>query len=361
MYKYLYLDDENSSAIASALSRSKLIDVEFRKPCSFEKQLKEIETGLPNLDGLILDWKLDSVKNGESCVEYRAASLAQEIRTKSQEWGKDIPIILCSTENKLKGSYSDDLTSHDLFDQMFIKRKVDYTQLSKELFSLAKGYKTIAECKVERGKTARLNMLDIKSSDPLDERIFQRFSTEHKYPTHEYVNVILKELILKPGPLISEELLASRLGIDKGKSSDWETLLEKELSQCRYTGVFSDSWLRWWMFKLHHWWDENIDDKNSLARLNAEERVELIKNKTALRGIVAAKPLPKTHSSNFWTICEHFRKPLDPIEGLRIDSSEPLSWQETQYLSLEAILESHGREHPCEKERVKYYKKTLRK
>lgn len=81
--------------------------------------------------------------------------------------------------------------------------------------------------------------------------------------------------------------------------------------------------------------------------------------------MVAAKPMPLCKSTEFWTICEGYKKPLDPLEGFRIYSSYELKpWQESKYLSLDAVLERVGiekglRPHPSELKRIETKKQSL--
>ena len=164
---------------------------------------------------------------------------------------------------------------------------------------------------------------------------------ESRYPIHEYSQHFLKEVIRKPGPLVQEKLLAARLGVDIERSIDWGDLISKFFGESKYTGVFSDAWDRWWMdlvlerFKL-------LTGKR-LASLNAQQRVSSLIDATNLKKITPAEPIDKSVSSTFWTICEYFKKPLDPLEGFKIHYiKEPKPWQDQMYLSFEAAAERLG-------------------
>jgi hypothetical protein len=170
-------------------------------------------------------------------------------------------------------------------------------------------------------------------------------------------------LICTPGPLINEAFLAARLGVDIESSADWEKLKNDFLKEIKYAGIFSGAWNRWWMYKLHKWWESEIST-DAIATLDARERIELLKEKLKLADLKVATPLPKAASFRYWTVCQGYKKPLDPREGLRIESRDILPWQDTLYISIEAALERVGRTqglkiHPLEKERFEQLKKQF--
>jgi len=148
--------------------------------------------------------------------------------------------------------------------------------------------------------------------------------------------MILKDLIYAKGVLINEKYLASRLGIDKENSEDWEQVKEI-FSDAKYTGVFFDGWDRWWMHEV-----DNIFEKISttyLSYLDAKERVATLKEKLSLENLNFFQPIEENYSYDYWTVCKALAKPLDPMEGFRVYStSEPKPWQEYEYVSLFALL-----------------------
>lgn len=81
---------------------------------------------------------------------------------------------------------------------------------------------------------------------------------------------------------------------------------------------------------------------------------------------MAAEPIKLNTSSEFWTICEATKCPLDPLEGFKIKLSHELkAWQEPKYISLYAALERIGLDdrgiepHFSEIERIADLKKSL--
>ena len=360
---YIYIDDFADSsvmAIKDGLGDTETINVDFFQVSEFKNMISEFEGRYKKYDGVILDLRLDG--NTEIDVKFTASGLAQELRNRSaaNEGIKDVPIILCSTDKKIREYYNRDHTSHDLFDYRFVKdASPNWEKIASKLQSLANGYEEIKKCK------GNLNDILGRDINPIDSRVLGKFiDKDSDFPIHEYSQHFLKEVIRKPGPLIQKKLFAARLGIDIENSSDWSNLLDKFFSDEKYKGVFSDSWDRWWMDLIQIKF-KSLTGKR-LASLNAEQKVQFLILATKLKYLVAAKPIQKSVSTNFWTICEHFKKPLDPLEGFKIHyTKEPKPWQDQMYLSFEAASERLGlkdglKVHSDEIERLELAKQAYR-
>jgi hypothetical protein len=355
--KILYIDDENDAsteAIKDGLKDTGIIDVDYSQAEDFKDQLITFENELSNYDGLMLDLRLDG--NPGIDLKHTAVSLAQELRAKTAAKEKyvDIPIILCSTDQKIKALYEKDQTSHDLFDYIFLKEATpNWEKHSIRLKSIVNGYKAI------RDHEFKLEKIFHRDISKLDQRMFGKFLDEgESYPVHDLAQHIIKELIRQPGPLINETLLASRLGIDIEKSADWNNLINGHFINANYTGVFAVGWIRWWSDLIIEIFKELTDKR--LSAFKAVDRVNLLKGICKLNKLFAAEPITKSISTNFWTICEYYQKPLDPLEGFKVfEHKEPKPWQEYRYLSFEAAAERRGKIHPSEKERLEQYKRKF--
>jgi len=357
-YRYLYIDDENdetTAAIADGLKVQGLIDIVLEEPKDFKTQKVNFEHHLKDYDGLLLDLRLDGKRLD---IPYNAPALAQELRMMAIEGSvKACPIILCSTEEKMKATYEVDKTSHDLFDYKFHKQaSPPWEKFARKMHALAHGYSFVKDCGFDMKKILGRNDLD-----SFDARVLEKFSGLDKpLPIAEYAMFVVKGLFHHPSILIKETLLASRLGVDMHKSGeDWHKLLNTLFKPALYTGIFSDGWTRWWA-------DKTIDifktkSGKRLSVLNASEKVNVLAEITGLTSLVAASPLPYAKSTNFWTICEYHKMPLDPLEGFIIHSSiEPKSWQENRYISLDAVLSKKGpRPHSSEAARIELIKQSL--
>jgi hypothetical protein len=299
-------------------------------------------------------------------VFFKASSIAQELRTHfAEEDNLAVPIILVSTDERLRSYYSDE-TSHDLFDFVYDKLKdiADHSaKVRKELVSLSKGYKKI---KGHRSKKENFSeILGIHENEfLLDSEIYSLFSPEDTLrPTQEYAQFIIKELIHPPGALIDEAYLAARLGVDKENSPDWRKLKETELTKFKYTGPFSDGWDRWWALGLEDWWQRIEKRHDPLQLLDAEERIDFLSKHVGLKKLKPASSIEENYSTDFWSVCQIFNTPLSPSDGFKIKSRGKYAWQEKLYISEKAAREKRHVTnnlsiHPSEQSRLSEYLKN---
>lgn len=366
--KYLYIDDENGPSEDSTLhgfNDLKFISVE-RFPLSQFKEFGKLKLELVkrfnagNFAGLILDLRLDG--SGEDRTEFNATSLAQELRSVSaRNEISAFPIVLCSTEEKIRATYMSDKTSHDLFDYKISKSNANpnWVKLSEKLKSLAEGYNWLRQEKRDLHQTLGI--------DPqlVDPRIIEKINT---FTTnYDYAYFIVKEFFHQTNPLINEKILAARLGIslEKTPAESWKGLLNGYFANSLYTGLFSGGWRRWWSDMVIDLFSK-MSDGAKLSFLKAHERVEILKNKSGISNLVAAEPIKFCNSTEYWTICEGFKTPIDPLEAFKISTNADLKpWQESKYVSLFAILEREGytdrglRPHPSEDEKISYTMELL--
>lgn len=362
--KYIYIDDENDTSVESLINGfndtelvaverlplSKGMDFSILKSLIIEKVEKD------GFLGLLIDLRLDG--EGPDKLDYSAISISSELRAQSAR--KEIssfPIVLCSTIDKIKETYKSDKTSHDLFDYTFKRtEEPNYYKFSKKLSSLGNGYKELPN-----GEYSLEKIYNRSDLNTLDQRIFERFYNQDIIVPYDFAYFAVKTLFHCTNPLIKETTLAARLGVDISKSSEaWGMLLIK-FENCKYSGLFSDGWDRWWA-DLINIQLKLITGKN-FSFLKAEERVNMLSEIFKIEGLVAALPIQNNASSEFWTICEALKLPLDPLEGVKIKLSHELKpWQEPKYISLFAAAERIGVEkgiepHYTELDRVKEFKK----
>lgn len=366
--RYLYIDDENGSSEISTLNGfndTKIVEVTrfnlsaFR---DFGSLKKELERACNNndFDGLIIDLRLDGA--GEDRTEFNATAITSELRSISARGDiRSFPVVLCSTEEKIKQTYDSDRTSHDLFDYKLSKSnpEPDWIKISTKLKSLADGYNWIQATKREPAEIIGISKLEV-----IDERIVEKllnFSV-----TYDFTHFVIKNFFHQTNPLINERTLAARLGIDLAKtpSEIWERFCASVLDDFRYKGLFSEGWKRWWAGGLVDWFSHISGEK--LAFLNAENRVKILQAKTGFQELVPASPLKFCTSSEFWSICEGYKVPIDPLEAFKIHTTADLKpWQESKVISLLAILEREGfvdrglKPHHSEMERIEFIKKEI--
>lgn len=366
--RYLYIDDENGSSEISTLNGfndTKIIEVTrfnlsaFR---DFGSLKKELERSCNNneFDGLIIDLRLDGA--GEDRTEFNATAITSQLRSSSASLEiRSFPIVLCSTEEKIKQTYDSDRTSHDLFDYKLSKSnpEPDWIKISTKLKSLAEGYQWI---QAEKREPAEI--IGISNLENIDERITQKllgFSV-----AYDFTHFVIKNFFHQTNPLISERILAARLGVDLVKTPPevWESLSLSILDTLRYKGLFAEGWKRWWANDLVDWF-KSISGEN-LAFLNAKSRIDILSKEFGLESLAIAEPIKFCTSSEFWTICEGYKVPIDPLEGFKVHTTADLKpWQENKVISLLAILEREGfvdrgiKPHLSELERIEFTKEQL--
>lgn len=368
---YLFIEDRDEALTRDIIdnleSANSELKIKFQKPPIFSDALIEIPKIRYN--GLLLDLRLDE----DSKAEYRAFTLAQEIRTRTTEGDKhwrDAPIVICSTDPKLKKSYNKNISGQDLFDKKYSKIEDmvdDPDTVSKELISLAKGYEIINRIKSKK-KNAKLCDffgLKVESLKAISEKLVQfNFGSSTSLPTHEYARFILREIIDKPGALIDQTLLFARLGLDPKAPANSKFILET-LNVCLYTGPFADGWKRWWWPLVHSWWFKTFKNEPGLVNLTAQERVKLMNSKFKRR-LVPAEPIEPNYDTKFWTVCRMLNEPLNPFDGYLMEQNfEPFPWQDKAYISKKAALDPASKARgfnldPNEKDRFAQYKKAAK-
>lgn len=365
-YKVIYIDDEtseNSKAFADGLSSRDSIEIKIKTPTKFEELVSELITEQAEIDALILDLKLDGNQQGARTASYTAPSLATGIRTKcftENGFRNAFPIFLISSTNNLKKYYDSDTSSHDLFDYTIYKTSIGDIGKQYELMitSITEAYKDI-----QKNKTDFNKLLGLSPESDIQNKVFtSKFLSGVDTSISEISQYIFNEVVNKSGVLIDENILAARLGVDYVNSQDWSKLLEK-FSPYKYKGIFKESFDRWWANDILIWWQLNFS--KPLIQLTAQERVKLLKEKFNFSNLAQAEGIKKTTSTKFWTVCQAYKKPLDPKDGFLLDGNLIHSWQDKRYLSLHSILERDAKAqglliHPEERERLEDIKEEYK-
>lgn len=359
--KFLYLDDEDRNRTEPFKERVERsapepgLEIRLRTPQHFSEQMSQLAAKLEvgdgeAFDGLILDLRLDqkAVEHGDGKkvkVGYRATALAQEIRTRAAEGGRDYPLVLWSMSNRLRQSFTPDNTGHDLFDLKCVKEDIEKAgeaqSIARRMIALVEGYEYIKARAMGKAPGADLMRCLGFEEQPefLDERTASTFEARKgRLPAHEFARFIVRQLLNAPGPLIDEAWLAARLGLDVQASPDFEQVKSESLRAAAYSGAFAGGWPRWWTSLLDQWWNEQSGCPGPLRRLAASDRVAFLSKATGLKRLKAAEPLERDYSTSYWTICRFTGKPLDPRDGLALSEPHQAPWQERLYISKQAAL-----------------------
>lgn len=333
--KYLYIDDE-TKAKAEGISKPLNADhdilvVEHEQPLTWNAQVKKLieDRKINNYDGLLLDLKLEFSSGDENDVKYYGSDLAQNLRTEVKAGNiSDLPILLCSTDENLAAFF--DKTSVDLFDKKYRKNKdLSSPNTVNEFVAFANCYKVLNVNRPLKETLASSNNLD-------DDLVAVQFTYDSYKTSHERSIFIYHALILSPGLLIDEELLAIRLGIAKDQSEDWQTLKSTFLKGFAYKGVLSSAFPRWWQKDLITWWKEKFG--KSLKVQTSNEKVELLKQFFGLQRLLPIELPPHHLYSTFWYKCRLSDYPLESADGIKTLEQPKHIWQEPTYISMAYIM-----------------------
>lgn len=317
--KVLYIEDQSGETIIDNLERIG-VEVKTNSADQFNDTLAEIQNPY---DAYLMDFRLTANKGLVDAPTY-----ATTIRGGKVE---EHPIILISNDKNL-AEFEKDFTSQDLFDIVISKKSFNenITKYCNRISDLVESYKLIKNSNFNISKT-----LGLESYDELDFRLIDKlqYYAESK-SIYGFCRTIYYSLVRGCGYLIGTDMVAARFGIDK-ECEDFHKFLEF-LNPCKYTGIMSKSYDRWWAYKVIDKWEEL--SSLSLRRLEAAKRVEILNEKLGLQ-LIPAKALELSNSTTFWTICSLYKCPLDPAEGYLYNLKELDVWQEPEYISLLAALE----------------------
>ncbi len=330
-FKILYVEDNNPETIKQELSY--VFDVTSYDPTTFEHVIAHIRNH--DIDLLLLDFRLTSKE-----AIYDAPTLAQTIRTQHETLNhKDLPIVLISTEENISGYYSD-YTSQDLFDFAITKKELleNVEKYSTRFRELIRAYSKISVVNAN----PNLNLLELLNVPELlragfNKRILELLASD-KNSSDVYMasDFILNHIVIPSGVLISEHILLARLGVSD-KSEGWSKLKSK-FEQYKYTGVFSESYDRWWFQGVEQWWLEISPDAPYLKSLKASEKKFILESELGENNLKVAEKSEHSSSDYFWTICSENKTPLDPIDGFEVNKIiEP--WEDKEYFSIAAATE----------------------
>lgn len=352
--RYLCIDDQPDEVRLELkkLQRANLLLV-FGEPSppnsDFPTQIREIQTQRQDgkLDGLLIDLRLgQTTQKGEQPANYDAPLIASKLRTLMAQ-GKlaDFPIVLWSITSKLAKSYDRDVSSHDLFDLVLNKYELENYDppAADQLASFAAAYDDVSAQK--RNPTFWKDLLCVPDGVELDPRIGEDLTLGVKdSPAHLLVRYVFEQIVQKGGPLIDEETLCARLGIEPASLTS--TTLAKKLNGVgRYAGPFSETWRRWWWRSIERWWKSVDDTIPPILSLTAAERVKKLEEVHGCKRLRTAEPIASGYGSRFTTICQCLRKPLDPIDGFMLSDSGFRPWHERQYVCAQVALKPRAREH----------------
>ncbi|WP_425041488.1 hypothetical protein [Primorskyibacter sp. S187A] len=248
-FKGVFVEDNDTEAVfAKQLSTKGILELEHERPRPVSQHSKELFATHPDI--LVLDFRLDlDLGEMDASEAYKGSAMAQQIRDLAvNEPQHDFPIVLVSSEEKIREQFVPDRTSHDLFDKVSSKEHVtnQRAHVRQELVSLCAGYETL------RGKVGAFDICDLTEL-PTDEDYaldYQDLAQAMKRASapHLVAAVFLKQLLGRSGPLVGLFDACARLGVSKDEAPKIADMLRDD--GISYGGLFSEGWLRFWSHRL---------------------------------------------------------------------------------------------------------------
>lgn len=209
------------------------------------------------VDVVLLDYRLDDMPSeGGLAVSYRGGMLAAAVR----ELDPGIPIVLVTTEEKLRSFVDRTPSIRELFDWQlskgWLQRGVEERRrIADQLIDLARGFRMIDEA-VTRHVDEQLYgaLRDVLALDEGEAEVLDGLLVDVATP--KVARWLLDGLLASPGPLLDEGEARVLLGLTAEAFALGE--VQAWAAQARYEGVFS-------VFSAPRWWEHRL-----YARLPAE-------------------------------------------------------------------------------------------
>ena len=315
MNAWVIVDDapEETEVFAGELKRGDVLDV---RTAGAEEIQEQIEHGSLEPAGLLMDVDLSN----EAGMRFTGPGLAQSIRVaQMRRLLPSFPIVRFSAREKVRENIGSDISSDELFDLKIDKdgfaERSRSALVQKQLVGLGQVYTAVQD---------ELELEDFFHLSPDEWELWGHKAIEDEISVADLPYLRAGKLIrvlVHAGILISDELLAIRLGVDRMRSGDWCELCAV-LKGIRYGGVGHTCFPRWWARGLEQWWQE-LERDRPLAGTNISSRVASIREVTGLN--VEALEMPRgSLGDRPWRTCllsmENSGEsvPVDPTRGVRV-------------------------------------------
>lgn len=244
--KGIYVDDQPREArVISQRLTTAGVSIDVVEP---SEDLLSLASSIADArpDFVLLDYRLDqfATSGSSTSVGYRAAPLAQQLRDRTDDPATtEFPIILISSEDKIRKLFRPEKTAHDLFDWKLIKTKVgDAEGTPGVILGLSEGYSRLKHL---RGRFNDPSLFGINGDlDFLVDHQELQLALEEAEYVHVAARYLLTFVIKRQGILLDRRNLYSRLGISS--TSDGRAEIEGLFAAEKYDGVFARCRDMWW-------------------------------------------------------------------------------------------------------------------
>lgn len=339
MASWLLVDDspQEAASYAQALSEVDIICVE---PIDVASALSALSAGQFSPAGVLMDVDLSN----EVSQQQTGPGISQDIRVAQQRKAiPPFPIVRFSLRDKVLENIGHDASSDDIFDL-----KIEKDGLSDAGLRVAVRHKLIGVGQIYEalagGEADLVTLLDLDSETWLR---WGSSSFESDFDVGDRVHLKANPLIrmmVHPGLLIDEDILAFRLGVDRVSSAGWSNILES-LNDYKYAGVAGNCFARWWARGIEEWWQDKLGADAPLARGNIQQRTELLGG--SFRDLEPLKMPKGSMGDRPWRYCLLTKElhqeviPIDPSRAVRIKPRSPMpTWLDPLYAAYGIALQN---------------------
>lgn len=338
---WLLIDDspEEAAAFATSLSKDDALKI---VAMGAQEAAATINAGNFSPSGVLMDVDLSN----EMGSQQSGPGMAQDIRVAQQKRAvPGFPIVRFSFRDKVIENIGHDSSSDDIFDL-----KIEKDGLSTPDARFAAQEKLI-------GVRQLYDALNVEGADLLnilgltEEQWYQwgssAFQSDFDIGDRAHLKAgPLVRMLIHPGLLIDEDMLAVRLGVDLQNSKGWETLAGK-LAPYTYRGVASECFPRWWARGIEDWWQEEIGADAPLAGCTIAQRTELL---SAIVSDLVPLQMPKgSLGDRPWRYCLLSKEalqqfiPVDPARAVKVKPRSGMPpWLDPLYAALGVALQNRN-------------------
>ncbi|WP_417818956.1 hypothetical protein [Tritonibacter scottomollicae] len=290
---WVWVDDKLQEAAGlKRLLEAAGLQIDVSKPSAVRERIKD---GDFEADGVLMDIEL----NTDAAFSEDGSTMAQLIRTEQNRGTvAPLPVVRFARRGPVDEYVGSDTSSDDLF--VWSIDKDDVAAEKAEGFGITLlGMQEVFAQVGRNGEFLSLVGLEEESWDsfghPTFRKTYERTAGNHLKAAY-YIR-----LLLTPGPLVGEDLLAVRLGVARPESSGWDALLEA-LKEFEYRGVAKAQFRRWWTRGVELWWEEFSSSDEPLSSLTIEERITTLGAK--FENLVPLKMSDGSPGSRPWHHCQ---------------------------------------------------------
>ena len=328
MKQWLFVDDsvDEREAFAAGLSSGTEIEV---VAISVAEARGRLANGSLVASGILMDIDLSN----ESTTKESGLGFTADIRAaQHRDQIPSYPIVRFSYRDRVAASIGRDSSSDDYFDFMIDKDNLDVVRVQRWLDGIGTVYEVVL---------SGLDLLEVLNINDEEWPLLGSAALDEDFKVADFsygkAGVVVQVLV-QPGVLIVEDLLAVRLGIDLRVSSGWGRLREA-LSDFKYSGAAAANFARWWARGLEQWWEAGLGEV-PLAATTITDRCSVLSD----NGFSDLVPLVMPDGSlgeRPWRYCELSLSergdmvPLDPSRGVRFAlHKHARDWMDPSYAAL---------------------------